>query len=139
MKKLIAIFMLTLLWGASMASAQNLRDGDYNYIGKISPNGTVRDAKYNALGFFNPDGTIANAHNKLVGTVTKDLQILDKDGQRIGFVTVEGEVRDGESHLLGTIDRSTGKVTDADGKVVGYANGISMLWIAAYYFFPFFQ
>lgn len=131
--------MLTLLWGTGMVSAQNLRDGNYNYIGKISPNGTVRDAKYNALGFFNSDGTIANAQNKLVGSVTKDLQILDKDGERIGFVTVEGEVNDGESHLLGTIDRATGKVTDANGNVVGYANGISMLWIAAYYFFPFFQ
>ena len=138
MKKIITLLLVALL-GITVAQAQNLRDGDYNYIGKISPNGTVRDAKYRALGFFNADGTIANAQNKLVGSVTGDLQILDKDGQRIGFVTVEGEVRDGESHLLGTIDRSTGKVTDADGKVVGYANGISMLWIAAYYFFPFFH
>ena len=139
MKKLIAIFLLMLLCCAGVAQAQNLRDGDYNYIGKISPNGTVRDAKYKALGFFNADGTICDAHNKKVGSITKDLQILDDNGERIGYVTMNGEVNDGESNLLGTIDRSTGKVTDADGKVVGYANGISMLWIADYYFFDFFD
>ena len=140
MKKTLKYMLLAvlLLMGAQ-AQAQTLRDGEYNYLGKISPNGTVRNARYDAIGFFNSDGTIANSKNRVVGRLTSDLQILDDDGERVGYITATGEVHDGESELLGTIERSSGKVTDAHGKVIGYAHGISMLWIASYYFFDFFD
>lgn len=149
MKTLKKIFTLVLIIvGIGVASltdaeAQSLRDGNYNYIGKILPNGTVRNERYVAIGFFNGDGTIADRHGKMQGRVsTSELAIYDDDGKRIGFLTTDGRVFDGESVQVGTIDRNSGKVTqldDGEEKTIGYAHGVSMLWIAAYYFFDFFD
>ena len=55
------------------------------------------------------------------------------------FSNADGSVHDGESNLLGNIEIKTGKVTDAEGTVLGYANGISIQRVAAYYFFDFFK
>lgn len=126
-------------FSTSSAVAQTLRDANYNYVGKISPNGTVRDSKYNPIGYFNNNGTIANAKGKTVGRFDNKMQIFDKEGKRIGYITADGSVHDGESDLLGKIEIKTGKVTDDDGKVLGYANGISIQRVAAYYFFEFFD
>lgn len=135
----IALMAISNLGGDNGARAQSLRDGDYNFIGKITPNGTVRNNKYVAIGFFNGDGTLANSKGKITGRLNKDLNIYDTDNNRIGYITIEGRVYDGESNLLGKIDRNSGKVTRADEQVIGYAHGVSMLWIAAYYFFDFFD
>ncbi len=124
---------------ATNVSAQSLRDGEYNYIGKISPNGTVRNDKYVAIGFFNTDGTVANKKGEVTGRLGNDLNIYNTEDVRIGYLTIDGNVNDGESNFLGNIDRASGKVTDKDGKTIGYAHGVSMLRIAAYYFFDFFD
>lgn len=121
------------------ASAQTLRDASYNYVGKIAPNGTVRNSEYGAVGFFNNDGTIANARGKVVGRVDRKMQFFDKAGNRLGFVNPDGTVSDGENNPLGSIELKTGKVSDPEGKVLGYANGISIQRVAAYYFFDFFK
>lgn len=136
---LSVVLTLVMTISAVSASAQSLRDGEYNYIGKISPNGTVRDATYNAIGFFNADGTVADKNGTVRGRVNRDLNIYDNGDKRIGFINVDGTVRDGESNVLGKIDRNSGKVSDANGNTIGYAHGVSMLWIAAYYFFDFFD
>ncbi len=99
----------------------------------------MRDSKYNPIGYFNNNGTIANAKGKTVGRFDNKMQIFDKEGKRIGYITADGSVHDGESDLLGKIEIKTGKVTDDDGKVLGYANGISIQRVAAYYFFEFFD
>ena len=47
-------------------------------------------------------------------------------------------MRDGESRILGNIDRS-GKIYDADKKIIGYAQSVRYEWIACYFFFHFFD
>ena len=61
--------LMVAAMGGTTAVAQTLRDASYNYMGKISPNGTVRDSKYNPVGYFNNDGTIANERGKAVPSV----------------------------------------------------------------------
>jgi len=133
---LLLVAMFTI---SSTAMGQTLRDASYNYVGKISPNGTVRNNKYDAVGFFNNDGTIANAKGKVVGRFDHKMQIFSKSGERLGYINADGSVNDGESNLLGKIELKTGKVTNASGDVLGYANGISIQRVAAYYFFDFFK
>ena len=139
MRNMVLLLVALLALGGTNVAAQTLRDANYNYVGKISPNGTVRDSKYNPIGYFNNNGTIANAKGKTVGRFDNKMQIFDKEGKRIGYITADGSVHDGESDLLGKIEIKTGKVTDDDGKVLGYANGISIQRVAAYYFFEFFD
>ena len=38
-------------FSTSSAVAQTLRDASYNYVGKISPNGTVRDSNSHVIGY----------------------------------------------------------------------------------------
>lgn len=133
---LLAVMIAGCSWAAS---AQTLRDASYNIVGKINPNGTVRNGDYGAVGFFNNDGTIANAKNKTVGRIDNKMQIFDNHDDRLGFINADGTVCDGEGDKLGTIDVKSGKVTDEDGEVLGYANGISIQRVAAYYFFDFFK
>ena len=115
-RNIILLAVMVAAFGTSNAVAQTLRDASYNYVGKIAPNGTVRNSEYGSVGFFNADGTIANAKGKTVGRIC-----------------------DGDSKPLGKIEIKTGKVTDEEGKVLGYANGISIQRVAAYYFFDFFK
>lgn len=143
MKTLVRNMVLLLAVMGAMCSynamAQTLRDASYNYVGKISPNGTVRNSKYDPVGYFNNDGTIANAKGKVVGRFDNKMQIFNKAGERIGYINADGTVNDGESNILGKIDIKSGKVTTPDGEVLGYANGISIQRVAAYYFFEFFN
>lgn len=139
MRNMLLLVVLLAAFETSSAVAQTLRDASYNYVGKISPNGTVRDSKYDPVGYFNNDGTIANAKGKVVGRFDNKMQIFNKAGERIGFITADGSVNDGESNTLGKIEIKTGKVTNEDGQVLGYANGISIQRVAAYYFFDFFN
>ena len=138
-RNMIMLVIMIATVGSATAVAQTLRDASYNYMGKISPNGTVRDSKYNPVGYFNNDGTIANERNKVVARVDQKMQFYNKAGERIGYINADGSVHDGESKLLGNIEIKTGKVTDEDGEVLGYANGISIQRVAAYYFFDFFK
>ena len=108
-RNIIMVAIMLLAMGTSSAVAQNLRDANYNIVGKIAANGTVRNSNYDPIGYFNSDGTIANATSKTVGK------------------------------LLGEIEVKSGKVTSPDGEVLGYANGISIQRVAAYYFFDFFK
>ena len=139
MRNMILLAAMVAAFGTSTAVAQTLRDASYNYVGKIAPNGTVRNSEYGAVGFFNSDGTIANAKNKTVGRIDGKMQIFDKDSNLIGYVTSDGSVFDGDSKPLGKNDIKSGKVTDNDGETLGYANGIPIQRVAAYYFFYFFK
>lgn len=134
---MVAIMLLAM--GTSSAVAQNLRDANYNIVGKIAANGTVRNSNYDPIGYFNSDGTIANAKSKTVGRIDAKMQIYNKAGERIGYINADGSVYNGESKLLGEIEIKSGKVTSPDGEVLGYANGISIQRVAAYYFFDFFK
>lgn len=134
---MVAIMLLAM--GTSSAVAQNLRDANYNIVGKIAANGTVRNSNYDPIGYFNNDGTIANAKSKTVGRIDAKMQIYNKAGERIGYINADGSVYNGESKLLGEIEVKSGKVTSPDGEVLGYANGISIQRVAAYYFFDFFK
>ncbi len=138
-RNIIMLAVVVAAFGATSATAQTLRDANYNIVGKINPNGTVRNSDYGAVGFFNNDGTIVNAKNKTVGRIDGKMQIFDNHGTRLGFINADGTVCDGEDNKLGTIDVKSGKVTKADGSVLGYANGISIQRVAAYYFFDFFK
>ena len=138
-RNIIMVAITLLAMGTSSAVAQNLRDANYNIVGKIAANGTVRNSNYDPIGYFNNDGTIANAKGKTVGRIDAKMQIFDKDGVRIGYINADGSVNDGESKLLGDIEVKSGKVTSPNGEVLGYANGISIQRVAAYYFFDFFK
>ncbi len=139
MRNMILLVAMFALCGTATSVAQTLRDASYNYVGKIAPNGTVRNSEYGSLGFFNNDGTIANAKGKVVGRIDSKMQIFDKDGERLGFVNSDGSVFDGDSKPLGKIDIKSGKVTNDEGETLGYANGISIQRVAAYFFFDFFK
>lgn len=138
-RNIMILALMVAACGTGSAVAQQLRDASMNYMGKIAPNGTVRNSEYSAVGYFNNDGTIANAKGKTVGRIDAKMQILDNDGNRLGYVNTDGSVLDGESRPLGKIEIKTGKVSDSEGKVLGYANGISIQRVAAYFFFNFFK
>ena len=123
---------------ASQASAQVLRDADFNSIGRINGNGVVRDDTGRSAGSFDADGTVRNITGEAVGVI-KQLEIFDMDGNRIGYINNDGTVRDGESNVLGYINISDGKVTDAEKQTIGFARGVRVDWIACYYFFNFFK
>ena len=120
------------------ASAQVLRDADFNSIGRINGNGVVRNQSMHSIGSFDADGTIRTADGKAVGVI-KQLEIFDTEGVRIGYINTDGTVRDGESNVLGYISINDGKVTDAEKKTIGFARGVRVDWIACYYFFHFFD
>ena len=120
------------------ASAQVLRDADFNSIGRINGNGVVRDATGRSAGSFDADGTVRDAAGKAVGVI-KESEIFDTNNVRIGYINNDGTVRDGESNVLGYISISDGKVTDAAKQTIGFARGVRVDWIACYYFFNFFK
>ena len=120
------------------ASAQVLRDADFNSIGRINGNGVVRNQSMHSIGSFDADGTIRTADGNAVGVI-KQLEIFDTEGVRIGYINTDGTVRDGESNVLGYISINDGKVTDAEKKTIGFARGVRVDWIACYYFFHFFD
>ena len=122
---------------ATQASAQVLRDADFNSIGRINGNGVVRDGAGRSAGSFDADGTVRDIKGTAVGVI-KELEIYDMAGARIGYINTDGTVRDGESNILGYININDGKVTDAEKKTIGFARGVRVDWIACYYFFHFF-
>lgn len=134
---MVAVMLLAM--GTGSAMAQDLRDANYNIVGKIAANGTVRNINYDPIGYFNNDGTITNGKGKTVGRIDNKMQIFNKAGERIGYINADGSVNDGESKTLGFIEVKSGKVTTPEGEVLGYANGISIQRVAAYYFFDFFK
>jgi len=138
-RNIILLVAMVVALGSSTAVAQTLRDASYNYAGKIAPNGTVRDKEYSTLGFFNNDGTISNAKGKTVGRIDGRMQIFDNHGTRLGFINSDGSVCDGENKPLGKIDIKSGKVVNSEGDLLGYANGIPIQRVAAYFFFDFFK
>ena len=123
---------------ATAGSAQVLRDADYNSVGRIAGNGIVRNAQQLTLGSFDADGTVRDKAGTVLGRINR-LEIFNAAGNRLGYINTDGTVRDGESQLLGTISLNDGKVTDAEHRVLGYARGIRVDWIACYYFFDFFK
>ena len=135
----IAAIVLTLSGiMATGASAQVLRDADFNSIGRINGNGVVRDDKGRSIGTFDADGTVRNSAGTELGVI-KQLEIFDPAGTRIGFISTDGKVNDGESNVLGYISINDGKVSDAEKKTIGFARGVRVDWIACYYFFNFFK
>ncbi|MBQ3362829.1 MAG: hypothetical protein IJG42_02645 [Muribaculaceae bacterium] len=141
MKQFRLYIMVAVLALAGMmttgASAQVLRDADFNSIGRINGNGVVRNQSMHSIGSFDADGTVRAADGKAVGVI-KQLEIFDTEGTRIGYINTDGTVRDGESNVLGYISINDGKVTDAEKKTIGFARGVRVDWIACYYFFGFF-
>lgn len=123
---------------ATQASAQVLRDADFNSIGRINGNGVVRDATGRSAGSFDADGTVLDVKGTAVGTI-RDLEIFDPQGVRIGFISTDGTVHDNEGTVLGYISINDGKVTDAAKQTIGFARGVRVDWIACYYFFHFFE
>ena len=141
MKRIRLYFMVAVLAVAGMmateASAQVLRDADFNSIGRINGNGVVRDGTMHSIGSFDADGKVRDAKGIAIGVI-KELEIFDTEGTRIGYINTDGTVRDGESNILGYISINDGKVTDAEKKTIGFARGVRVDWIACYYFFHFF-
>ena len=123
---------------ATGASAQVLRDADFNSIGRINGNGVVRDGTGRSAGSFDADGTVRDIKGNAVGVI-KELEIFDTEGTRIGYINNDGTVRDGESNILGYISINDGKVTNAEKQTLGFARGVRVDWIACYYFFHFFD
>ena len=133
------MMMLAIAGMWMTASAQVLRDAtNDNTVGRISSNGIVRDAALHSVGTFDADGTVRNALGTAVGKIVR-LEIFDPAGTRVGYINTDGTVRDGNSVKLGHVNLSDGKVTDAQQRVLGYARGIRVDWIACYYFFGFFK
>ena len=141
MKQIRLYVMVAVLAVAGMmatgASAQVLRDADFNSIGRINGNGVVRNEAGRSAGSFDADGTVRSNDGSALGII-KQLEIFDTEGNRIGYINPDGTVRDGESNVLGYININDGKVTDAQKQTIGFARGVRVDWIACYYFFHFF-
>lgn len=138
MKLLKTYILLAIMALAIGAQAQVLRDADYQPMGRISPNGMVRNANSMAIGSFEPDGKVCNREGMPQGHI-KRLEIFNNENVRVGFINTNGVVHNGEGEMLGTINLSDGKVTNAKNEVLGYARGIRVDWIACYFFFDFFK
>ena len=123
---------------ATGASAQVLRDADFNSIGRINGNGVVRDDKGRSIGTFDADGTVRDNAGNSLGNI-KQLEIFNPEGERIGYISTDGTVHDGESNVMGYISINDGKVSDAEKQTIGFARGVRVDWIACYYFFKFFK
>ena len=132
-----AVLAVAGIMGTSV-SAQVLRDADFNSIGRINGNGVVRDAAGRSIGSFDDDGTVHDQSGTTMGVI-KQLEIYDPAGARIGYINTDDTVRDGESKVLGYINISDGKVSDADKQTIGFARGVRVDWIACYYFFKMFE
>ena len=89
MKRIRLYVMVAVLAVAGMmatgASAQVLRDADFNSIGRINGNGVVRNEAGRSAGSFDADGTVRDVTGKAVGTI-KQLEIFDTEGNRIGYI-----------------------------------------------------
>jgi len=129
---------LVMCLAAPSASAQVLRDANYKSIGRIAGNGIVRDARAKSVGSFDSDGSVRDRSGNKVGQI-KRLEIFDASGERIGYINTDGTVRDGQSQVIGAVNLSDGKVTDASDRTLGYARGIRVDWIACYYLFNMFN
>ena len=142
MKRIRLYFMVAVLAVAGMmateASAQVLRDADFNSIGRINGNGVVRNEAGRSVGSFDADGTVRSNDGSALGII-KQLDIFDTQGNRIGYINPNGAVHDGESNVLGYISINDGKVTDAEKNTIGFARGVRVDWIACYFFFHFFE
>ena len=142
MKRIRLYFMVAVLALVGMmtteASAQVLRDADFNSVGRINGNGVVRDATMHSIGSFDADGTVRDVKGNPVGVI-KELEIFDTEGNRIGYINTDGTVHDGESNTLGYISINDGKVSNAAKQTIGFARGVRVDWIACYYFFRFFD
>ena len=141
--KRIRLYMTAVLLAiagimATSASAQVLRDADFNSIGRINGNGVVRDNTGRSIGTFDADGSVRNNAGTTLGVI-KQLEIFDTAGTRIGYINTDGTVHDGESNVLGYISINDGKVSDAAKQTIGFARGVRVDWIACYYFFDFFK
>ena len=135
----LTMIVLAMAGMCMSSNAQVLRDASNdNTVGRISGNGLVRDASMHSVGSFDANGTVRDASGNAVGKIVR-LEIFDTEGTRIGYINTDGTVRDGNSNKLGHVNLSDGKVTDANQKVLGYARGIRVDWIACYYFFGFFN
>jgi len=120
------------------ASAQVLRDANFESLGRINSNGIVRGNDARSIGTFDGDGTVRDNKGNVLGRIA-NLEIFDPEGERIGYINTDGTVRDGESNVLGHINLNDGKVTDANNATLGFARGIRVDWIACYYFFNMFK
>ena len=90
MKKLrLYLMVVVMALIASMttgASAQVLRDADFNSIGRINGNGVVRDATGRSAGLFDDDGTVRDGESNVLGYISiNDGKVSDAQKQTIGF------------------------------------------------------
>ncbi|MCQ2288871.1 MAG: hypothetical protein MJZ74_07205 [Muribaculaceae bacterium] len=135
----LTMIVLAMAGMCMSSNAQVLRDASNdNTVGRISGNGMIRDNGFHSVGSFDADGTVRNADGTALGKIVR-LEIYDMAGNRLGYINTDGTVRDGNSKKLGHVNLNDGKVTDASQKVLGYARGIRVDWIACYYFFGFFN
>lgn len=135
----VTMIVLAVAGMCMSSNAQVLRDAtNDNTVGRIAGNGLVRDINMRTVGSFDADGTVRNASGTAMGKIVR-LEIFDTEGNRMGYINTDGTVRDGNSNKLGHVNLNDGKVTDASQKVLGYARGIRVDWIACYYFFGFFN
>ena len=71
---------------ATQASAQVLRDADFNSIGRINGNGVVRDGTMHSIGSFDADGTVRDGESNVLGYISiNDGKVTDAEKKTIGF------------------------------------------------------
>jgi len=137
--KHIALLMFALLTiTISESYAQDYRDRIGNLMGRVDSDGTVRDKIGNSIGRIDSDGTIRNRIGNSVGRIDRDGVFRDRIGNSIGRIDKDGTVRDRIGNQIGRID-DDGAVRDHIGNRVGSSNGIPKEWVAAIYFFEFFN
>ena len=71
---------------ATGASAQVLRDADFNSIGRINGNGVVRDGTGRSAGSFDADGTVRDGESNVLGYISiNDGKVTDAEKKTVGF------------------------------------------------------
>ena len=65
MKKIL--MCLALIFATLAANAQDLRNANNSFIGKIESDGTVRNSSNSTIGKIESDGTVRNGSNSTIG------------------------------------------------------------------------
>ena len=114
-------------------------DKNGNYIGLVSPFGTVLGTggsllgravpvgmvfnfTHNLIGWVSFSGQVVDSKGRVLGTPSQNGLVMDLEGKAIGFVLEKGVVTDKMGALLGNV-AADGSVVNSSGTVVGFVSG----------------
>lgn len=133
MGKKSVLLLLLCLFACSM-NAQELRNRDNAFIGRIDSDGTMRNRSNACIGRIDNDGTVRTSGNASVGRIDSDGTIRNRGNATIGKVESDGTVRSRNNATIGKVERD-GIVRNSSNACIGTAKGVPQPYAAVYFFF----